>query len=166
MRARQTETELAEVPGKAKQARETRGRWSWMEPSVWTERMLTALEVGVKGGKWYSLIDKVSSMRNLESAFLQVRRNKGSAGVDRVTIRMFEAHLEENLKRLAESLKEGSYRPQAIRRVWIRKLGTKQERPLVLSGVSWRYNSRYATGSENRVEPRGASDPRTVGAGR
>jgi len=37
---------------------------------------------------------------------------------------------------------------------------------LVLSGVNWRYNSRYATGSENRVEPRGASDTRTVGAGR
>ena len=29
---------------------------------------------------------------------------------------------------------------------------------LVLSGVNWRYNSRYATGSENRVEPRGTSD--------
>lgn len=51
--------------------------------------MLTALESGVKGGKWYSLIDKVSSLRNLESGFAQVKRNKGSAGVDRVTIRMY-----------------------------------------------------------------------------
>ena len=135
MRARQTETELVEVPEKAKQAGETRGRWSWVEPSVWTERMLTALEVGVKGGKWYSLIDKVSSRRNLESAFLQVKRNKGSAGVDRVTIRMFEAHLEENLKRLSESLKEGSYRPQAIRRVWIEKLGSREKRPLGIPTV-------------------------------
>jgi hypothetical protein len=32
--------------------------WSWSEPTVWTARMLAALEVGVKGGKWYSLIDK------------------------------------------------------------------------------------------------------------
>jgi len=135
VRARQTETELVEVPEKAKQAGETRGRWSWVEPSVWTERMLTALEVGVKGGKWYSLIDKVSSRRNLESAFLQVKRNKGSAGVDRVTIRMFEAHLEENLKRLSESLKEGSYRPQAIRRVWIEKLGSREKRPLGIPTV-------------------------------
>jgi len=78
VRARQTETKLAQVPEKAKQVREPRGRWSWVEPSVWTERMLTALEAGVKGGKWYSLIDKVSSLRNLESAFLQVKRNKGA----------------------------------------------------------------------------------------
>jgi hypothetical protein len=53
-----------------------------------TERMLAALETGVKGGKWYSLIDKVSSPANLKSAFTQVKRNRGSAGVDRVTIRM------------------------------------------------------------------------------
>ena len=150
MRARHTEAELAQVSEKAKQARETRGRWSWVEPSVWTERMLTALEVGVKGGKWYSLIDKVSSLRNLESAFLQVKRNKGSAGVDRVTIRMFEAHLEENLKRLAESLKEGSYRPQAIRRVWIEKLGSREKRPLGIPTVRDRV---VQTALRNVLEP-------------
>ena len=47
------------VPEGATQAEETRSRWSWTEPTVWTERMLTALENGVKGGVWYSLIDKV-----------------------------------------------------------------------------------------------------------
>jgi RNA-directed DNA polymerase len=150
VRTRQTETELAEVSEKAKQARETRGRWSWMEPSVWTERMLTALEVGVKGGKWYSLIDKVSSLRNLESAFLQVKRNKGSAGVDRMTIGMFEAHLEENLKRLTESLKEGSYRPQAIRQVWIEKLGSREKRPLGIPTVRDRV---VQTALRNVLEP-------------
>jgi RNA-directed DNA polymerase len=97
--------------------------------------MLTALEVGVKGGKWYSLIDKVISQGNLKSAFAQVKRNKGSAGVDRVTIRMFEAHLEENLQRLTVSLQEGSYIPQAIRRVWIRKPGSKDKRPLGIPTV-------------------------------
>jgi len=97
--------------------------------------MLTALEVGVKGGKWYSLIDKVSSLRNLESAFLQVKRNKGSAGVDRVTIRMFEAHLEENLQSLSESLKEGGYLPQPVRRVWIPKPGSQEKRPLGIPTV-------------------------------
>jgi RNA-directed DNA polymerase len=150
VRAKQTEAELAEVPEKAKQARETRGRWSWVEPSVWTERMLTALEVGVKGGKWYSLIDKVSSLRNLESAFLQVKRNKGSAGVDRMTIRMFEAHLEENLKRLTELLKEGSYRPQAIRRVWIEKPGSREKRPLGIPTVRDRV---VQTALRNVLEP-------------
>ncbi len=44
------------VPRGAKQAGEVRSRWGWAEPCVWTERMLTALETGVKGGQWFSLI--------------------------------------------------------------------------------------------------------------
>jgi hypothetical protein len=47
------------VPEGAKQTGETPDRWSWVEPSVWTERMRTALDNGVKGGKWFSLVDKV-----------------------------------------------------------------------------------------------------------
>jgi RNA-directed DNA polymerase len=97
--------------------------------------MLTALEEGVKGGKWYSLIDKVNSLRNLRSAFAQVKRNRGSAGVDRVTIGMFESRLEENLQRLSDSLKEGQYRPQAVRRVWIPKPGSQEKRPLGIPTV-------------------------------
>ncbi|MFY9822351.1 MAG: group II intron reverse transcriptase/maturase [Thermoanaerobaculia bacterium] len=135
MRDSQAEVEPASVPVRAKQAGEAQGQWSWVEPSVWTERMLTALESGVKGGRWYSLIDKVISLRNLESGFVQVKRNQGSAGVDRVTIKMFEAHLEENLQRLSASLREGSYRPQAIRRVWIRKPGSQEKRPLGIPTV-------------------------------
>ena len=34
-------------------------KWSWVEATVWTDRMLTALGNGVQGGKWHSLIDKV-----------------------------------------------------------------------------------------------------------
>ena len=51
------EARPAAVAGKPKQAGEAhiRERWGWAEPSVWTERMLTALEEGVKGGKWFSL---------------------------------------------------------------------------------------------------------------
>ena len=51
-------------------------------PCVWTERMLETLERGIKGGKWYSLMDKVCRQGNLESALKQVCRNKGSAGID------------------------------------------------------------------------------------
>jgi hypothetical protein len=44
--------------------------------------MLTALENGVRGGKWHSLRDKVYSPANLQSAFAMVKANQGSAGVD------------------------------------------------------------------------------------
>ena len=150
MRDSRTEAEPAGVPLGAKQAGETQGRCPWVEPSVWTERMLTALEEGVKGGKWYSLIDKVSSLGNLRSAFAQVKRNQGSAGVDRVTVRMFESPLEENLRRLSESLKEGSYRPQAIRRVWIPKPGSREKRPLGIPTVRDRV---VQTALRNVLEP-------------
>ena len=43
------------VPETAKQVGEVRARWAWAEPMVWTERMLAALEQGVKGGVWFSL---------------------------------------------------------------------------------------------------------------
>jgi len=123
------------VPDAAKQVGDTSGRWPWVEPSVWTERMLTTLEKGVKGGKWFSLIDKVYSEKNLRSAFACVKVNKGSAGVDRQTIKMFEANLETNIEHLSRTLKDGTYRPQAIRRVWIPKPGKKEKRPLGIPTV-------------------------------
>jgi RNA-directed DNA polymerase len=92
--------------------------------------MLTALEQGVKGGKWFSLIDKVYSLRGLEAAFRKVKKNRGSAGVDHQTVAMFEAHLERNLEDLSEQLSQGKYSPQAVRRVWIPKPGRRGKRPL------------------------------------
>jgi len=97
--------------------------------------MLTALETGVKGGRWYSLMDKVYSVGNLRAAFAMVKANKGSPGVDHQTIEMFEARLEENLARMAETLRTGAYRPQAIKRVWIAKPGTSEKRPLGIPTV-------------------------------
>lgn len=150
MSNRQTEQRPAQVPFEARQVGEAPDRWSWVEPSVWSERMLTALEEGVKGGKWYSLIDKVSSLANLRSSFAKVKRNRGSAGVDRVTIRMFEATLEENLERLSRSLREGSYRAQPIRRVWIPKPGSREKRPLGIPTVRDRV---VQTALRNVLEP-------------
>jgi RNA-directed DNA polymerase len=92
--------------------------------------MLTALEEGVKGGKWYSLMDKVYAVDNLRMAFVKTKANKGGSGVDHITIEMFEENLEDNLARLTQSLKDGTYRPQAIKRVWIPKPGRKEKRPL------------------------------------
>jgi RNA-directed DNA polymerase len=129
------EGEPAAVPEGAKQAGENRSRWEWVEPNVWTERMLTALERGVKGDKWFSLVDKVYSLPNLRAGFRKVKANGGVAGIDRETIETFESHLEERLERLARQLKEGSYQPKAIKRVWIPKPGSKEQRPLGIPTV-------------------------------
>ena len=68
-----TETTPSAVAATSTQGGDVRARWAWTEPTVWTERMLTALEQGVKGGKWYSLIDKVWRPANLEAAWRTVR---------------------------------------------------------------------------------------------
>ena len=67
------------VPARATQGAEARD-WSWVEASVWTERMVSALVNGVKGGRWYSLIDKVCAPATLEAAWAQVWANKGAGG--------------------------------------------------------------------------------------
>ena len=117
-------------------AGEIRARWAWVEAEVWTERMLTALEEGVLGGKWYSLMDKVYPVANLQKAFERVKANGGAAGVDHNTVEEFERHLETNLEKLSQALKDSNYRPQAIRRVWIPKPGSKEKRPLGIPMVS------------------------------
>ena len=119
----------------ARQAGEVRARWAWAEPCVWTERMLTALEQGVRGDKWFSLIDKVSSHRMLVRAFEQIKANGGAAGVDHQTIEMYEQRVEEHTEYLNHALKEGSYQPAAVRREWIPKPGTKEKRPLGIPTV-------------------------------
>jgi len=147
---RQSETRPAGVSEGTKQAGEVRARWAWTEPEVWTERMLTTLETGVKGGKWFSLIDKVYAPAPLRKAFERVKANGGSAGVNRQTIEMYEARLEENLCRLSESLRDGTYRPEPIRRVWIPKPGTSERRPLGIPTVQDRV---VQTALRNLMEP-------------
>ena len=50
---------------------EHRQRWKWAEGSIWTDNVLAALENGVKGGKWFSLIDKVFSQKTLLKAAIE-----------------------------------------------------------------------------------------------
>jgi RNA-directed DNA polymerase len=123
------------VPLAAKHAGEIRARWAWSEPTVWTDRMLTALEDGVKGGAWFSLIDKVFSPANLLASYAKVAANGGAAGVDRVTVEDFTKRLCANLEKLERQLREGTYRPQAVRRVNIPKPGTRETRPLGIPAV-------------------------------
>lgn len=71
--------------------------------------------------KWYSLIDKVYQMENLRKSFKAVKANKGAPGIDGETIEAFEAKLSENLQKLHEELKTGTYQPQPVRRTYIEK---------------------------------------------
>jgi RNA-directed DNA polymerase len=97
--------------------------------------MLTTLQAGVEGGKWYSLIDKLYPEATLRAAFKEVSANQGAAGVDHVTIERFADDLDANLRRLSEELRQGTYRPQAIRRHWIPKPGSREKRPLGIPTV-------------------------------
>lgn len=124
MKSIEKEERPLEVGASPKQDGEVQNleRWSWTEPSVWTERMLTTLERGVKGGKWFSLVDKVYSSENLRAAWEKVRGNGGAAGVDRQSIEAYEKEAEENLVELEKTLRGGNYRSKPVKRVWIPKL--------------------------------------------
>ena len=136
--ARSDETRPAEVTPAtgAKQAGETRPtEWAWVERTVWTSRMLEALERGVKGGVWYSLMDKVFRKATLRRAFERVQARKGGSGVDGQTIEQFGERLESELERLERELRTGSYRPRPIKRRWIPKPGSREKRPLGIPAV-------------------------------
>jgi RNA-directed DNA polymerase len=97
--------------------------------------MLTALEHGVKGGVWFSLIDKVYAERNLQAAAAKVIANGGAPGVDHVTVEAFDAALAANVAKLQTALRAGTFVPQAIRRVYIPKPGSSEQRPLGIPTV-------------------------------
>src|SRR6266542_2774112 len=128
--------QLSAVPdGSAKREREVAPRWVWTEPSVWTERMLNALEKGVKGGKWYSLSDKVYAEETLQAGWRAVKRNGKSGGVDGQTIAQFERDVEKWITHLYEQIRTEAYEPLPVRRVFIPKPGSHELRPLGIPSV-------------------------------
>ena len=138
------------VPARATQGGEIRERWAWTEPSVWTERMLAALENGVKGGRWFSLRDKVYAPKNLDAAWKKVRSNRGAAGVDGQSVEQFAARAEKYLDEIHHALKERTYEPMPVQRRWIPKDGTKKLRPLGIPTVKDRI---VQTALRNVLEP-------------
>ena len=97
--------------------------------------MLEALEKGVKGGVWVSLIDKMYRPQVLLAAWHQVRNKGRAVGSDHQSPEQFEKHLEKNLGKLEEELRTGTYRPRPIRRTYIDKPGSKEKRPLGIPTV-------------------------------
>ena len=96
--------------------------------------MVSALENGVKGGRWYSLMDKVYAPATLEAAWEKVWANAGAAGVDRQSVERFKTNADLYLAELAAALRNGSYRAQPVRRVDIPK-GEGRTRPLGIPTV-------------------------------
>lgn len=152
MTTRRPEDQPASVPAGATRAGEPQAaRWAWVEPSVWTARMLSTLERGVKGGRWYALMDKVFAPDNLRSAWARVRANAGAAGVDHQSVSGFEQDAAFHLAEVGASLAAGRYRPQAVRRVHIPKPGRPGEtRPLGIPTVRDRV---VQTALRNVLEP-------------
>ena len=126
----------ASVPVRDKQAEEDLWQRHKAERGVWSEPMLTALEGGLKGNKWFSLIDKVWSGRTLELAWEKVRVNAGACGVDGITVERFAKDSQSRLLAVREHLQKGSYQPKPVKRVWIDKPGSAEKRPLGIPTVT------------------------------
>jgi len=105
------------------------------ERGVWSEPMLIALERGITGNKWFSLIDKVRTEGTLGIAWEKVRSNAGACGVDRISVEFFAKDSQNRLLAVNERLKKNSYQPKAIRRVEIPKPGSREKRPLGIPTV-------------------------------
>jgi RNA-directed DNA polymerase len=88
-----------------------------------------------KKRKVHSLTGRIDD-RLMMQAFKAVKKNRGAAGIDKVSIAMFQQNLDDNLAALKRDLKQGTFTPKPLRRVWIPKdtQGTKF-RPLGIPAV-------------------------------
>jgi RNA-directed DNA polymerase len=130
------ERKPATVAATPQQAGEARDPWWWVERTVWTECMLTRLTSGESANRvWFRLADKTYAPANLGSALQKVWANGGSAGADKQTVAHFARQAGAELARLHEQMRDGTYRPQPVRRVWIPKPGGTEQRPLGIPAV-------------------------------
>jgi group II intron reverse transcriptase/maturase len=86
--------------------------------------------------KVYSLTGRITGELMLK-AFKAVKKNRGAAGIDKVSIAMYETNLTENLLSLMRELKQGTYQPTPLRRVHIPK-GKGKTRPLGIPTIKCR----------------------------
>lgn len=149
MKDTQLHIKLPGVP-QAKQGREVAPQWAWTEAEVWTERMLATLERGITGGRWYSLMDKVWKMANLQRAVEKVARGKSKKKADGRKCRRYAEQSAQRLPPLQAKLQSGQYQPKPVQRIWIPKLGSKELRPL---GVPEVENRVVEMAVRNVIEP-------------
>lgn len=135
-REREAQPASVRPEGAAKQAGEDLWERYGAERGIWSEKMLRTLARGVKGGKWFSLVDKVYAERTLSLAWEKVRANAGGCGVDGITVKHFEKTAQKRLLVVKEHLRSGTYQPKPVKRVRIPKPGSKQTRPLGIPTVT------------------------------
>ena len=93
------------------------------------------------------LLELIVSPWNLNKAYLQVKRNKGAAGVDKMEVESLRDYLVLHRDELISSILTGTYRPNPVRRVLIpkdngqRRLGI----PTVVDRVIWQAISQVLT---------------------
>jgi RNA-directed DNA polymerase len=121
--------------------------------------MLATLETGIEGGKWFRLIDKVWSPKNLERSLQKVVAKGGSAGVDNQSARQIEVHKDQTIAKLEQELRTSQYQPQAVKRVWIPKVGSKEKRPLGVPTVVSSCTSFNGLLGSAHFNTAGAGDP-------
>lgn len=87
--------------------------------------------------KFHALYDKIYRPDILKTAWLKVKANKGSAGIDGVTIDKIANEIGERvfLNELYKKLKTGTYKPSPVKRVWIPKPNSDKKRPLGIPTV-------------------------------
>lgn len=134
-RNRDVSTDLRPVTEASRPLEGLRARLSLESNAIWTDPMLEALHKGVRGGRWYSLMDKVWNPSHLRLGAWQVIRNEGAPGVDHRSCEQLEEELSSEVSLLERQLRAGTYRPQAVKRVWIAKPGRPEKRPLGIPTV-------------------------------
>ena len=80
------------------------------------------------------MIDEILSKENIDAAVSAVKRNRGAAGVDKMSVDELEGYMKENYWQIVSMIKAKEYKPQPVRRVYIPKPNGKQ-RPLGIPTV-------------------------------
>ncbi len=132
----QSEATSSAVSATSKQDEEALWQRHKAQRGVWSEKMLKALERGIKGGVWFSLIDKVCAEHTLQLAWERVQHNAGACGVDCMTVGHFAKDSQSRLLAVKEHLKSGTYQPKPVKRVYIPKAGSSEKRPLGIPTVT------------------------------
>jgi len=110
-------------------------RLSEASQEIWTKGMLETLARGIKGGVWFSLIDKVWNPEHLKLGAKEVIQNKGAAGIDHRSWEQLKEELETEVEMVSVQLREGRFQVKPVKRVWIEKLGSTELRPLGIPTV-------------------------------